>query len=182
MTDRLNKTIVCVGMMGAGKTAVGRALAHELNVPFVDSDAEIVAAANLEISEIFERYGEPFFRDRETQVIKRLLEGQPCVLSTGGGAFLRQENRDAIEQGGVSLWLDADLDVLWSRVKNKDTRPLLKTADPFETLKSIYDERCPIYELAMVHVKSEKDATIEATMEKALKHLQDAGHITEKAT
>jgi shikimate kinase len=125
MTQRLMKTVALVGMMGAGKTAVGKAVAAQLGVDFLDSDAEIEKAANMTIPEIFERDGEPFFREKESQVINRLLDSAPCVLSTGGGAFLAPRNREAMSAKGVSVWLDAEIDVLWARVKNKDTRPLL---------------------------------------------------------
>ena len=110
---QLGKTVVMVGMMGAGKTAIGTALARALDVPFLDSDEEIVKAANMSIAEIFERDGEPFFRRKESQVIERLLETERCVLSTGGGAFLSPENRQMISEKGVSVWLRADLDLLW---------------------------------------------------------------------
>ena len=135
-------------MMGAGKTAVGKALATRLGVPFLDSDAEIEAAANMTIAEVFQRDGEAFFRDREAEVIARLLSTGPIVLSTGGGAFLAERNRDAISAAGVSLWLRADLDLLWQRVRHKTTRPLLRTADPRKTLGEIYAARQPIYALA----------------------------------
>lgn len=161
MTDRLKKTIVLVGMMGAGKTAVGTALARLLGVPFLDSDEEIVRAASMTIAEIFARDGEAFFRDRETEVLYRLLDGAPCVLSTGGGAFLSERNRDRIAQKGVSVWLDADVDVLWSRVRHKTTRPLLRTPDPQGTLRRIHGERSPIYALAQVRVKSGPPKTVE---------------------
>ena len=111
---KLKKTVVLVGMMGAGKTAVGKALAVALHVPFLDSDAEIERAANMSIAEIFERDGEAFFRDRETQVIDRLLADECGVLSTGGGAFLAQRNRELISRKGVSVWLKVDLPILWS--------------------------------------------------------------------
>ncbi|MDR0808093.1 MAG: shikimate kinase, partial [Gemmobacter sp.] len=120
--ERLRKTVVLVGMMGAGKTAVGTALARILAVPFCDSDEEIVKAAQCSIAEIFERDGEPFFRDRESEVIARLLRGRPCILSTGGGAFLSLRNRDLIAGTGISVWLRADLDLLWQRVRHKSTR------------------------------------------------------------
>lgn len=145
---RLKKTTVMVGMMGAGKTAVGTALARALKVPFLDSDEEIVRAADRSIAEIFERDGEAFFRDREAEVIGRLLRGAPCVLSTGGGAFLAQRNRDQIEAAGVSVWLRADLDLLWNRVRHKATRPLLRTENPRETLRQLYEARLPFYRLA----------------------------------
>lgn len=154
MTWHLKKTVVLVGMMGSGKTAVGTALATLLGVPFLDSDREIESAANLTIAEIFERYGEPVFRQKESQVLSRLLAGPPVVLSTGGGAFLAAENREAITAAGVSVWLDAPLEVLWSRVKGKSTRPLLHTADPRATLARIYAERVPVYALADVAVST----------------------------
>ena len=136
---RLQKTVVLVGMMGAGKSAVGAALARLLKVQCLDSDEEIVRAANATIPEIFERDGEPFFRDRESEVIGRLLRGTPCVLSTGGGAFMSERNRDQIRAAGVSVWLRVDLDLLWQRVRHKNTRPLLRTANPRETLRQIYE-------------------------------------------
>lgn len=157
----LHKTVVLVGMMGAGKTAVGRTLAGQLGVEFLDSDHEIVSAANMSIAEIFARDGEPFFRDKESQVIERLLEGTPGVLSTGGGAFLSERNRKMITQKGVSVWLDADLEILWERVRHKDTRPLLRTANPKATLSEIYQARVPIYGLSDVTVKSGYDTPLE---------------------
>lgn len=157
----LKKTVVLVGMMGAGKTAIGKALAAHLGVPFCDSDAEIEAAATMSIAEIFERDGEAFFRDRESEVIERLLSGTCCILSTGGGAFLAARNREIISAKGVSVWLNADLDVLWRRVKNKDTRPLLRTADPYETLREIYEARVPVYALADLQVLSHSSYSID---------------------
>ncbi|MDA7424219.1 shikimate kinase [Thalassococcus lentus] len=157
----LHKTVVFVGMMGAGKTAVGRTLAAQLGVPFLDSDHEIETAADRSIAEIFERDGEAFFREKETQVISRLLDGTPCILSTGGGAFMQETNRKMISERGVSVWLDAPLDLLWSRVRHKDTRPLLRTADPYGTLRGIYDTRVPIYALADVTVPSEPGLSLE---------------------
>ncbi|WP_407496545.1 shikimate kinase [Pseudooceanicola sp. MF1-13] len=157
----LKKTIVMVGMMGAGKTAVGRALAAELGVPFLDSDHEIEAAANMTIAEIFERDGEPFFRARETEVIQRLLEGDPCVLSTGGGAYLADRNRSLISEKGLAVWLNADLELLWNRVKHRDSRPLLKTPDPKGTLTALYDARVPTYAKADLSVPAEQDLSIQ---------------------
>ena len=148
-------------MMGAGKTAVGKALAELLDVSFVDSDIEIEAAANMSIREIFQRDGEEFFRDRETEIIDRLLDGEPQILSAGGGAFLAERNRILIEKKGVSVWLKADLDLLWNRVKHKDTRPLLRTDDPFETLETLYSERLPFYQLADLAVEAHADYSIE---------------------
>ncbi|MVO14370.1 shikimate kinase [Parasedimentitalea huanghaiensis] len=169
---QLKKTIVMVGMMGAGKTAVGRALAARLNVPFLDSDHEIESAANLTIPEIFARDGEPFFRQKERQVINRLLEKERGVLSTGGGAFLSEENRRIITSGGVSVWLQADLQVLWNRVKHRDTRPLLRTENPYATLRSLYDARVPLYALADLQVVSDGRASIETMVDRVLQSLR----------
>ena len=148
---RLHRTVAMVGMMGSGKTAVGRNLSAALNVPFLDSDAEIESAANLTVPEIFERDGERFFRKREAG-----------ILSTGGGAFLSAVNRRNISDRGVSLWLDANLDLLWQRVRHKDTRPLLRTADPRATLAELYAARVPIYRLADLSVRCAPELSIDA--------------------
>jgi shikimate kinase len=171
-TRQLHKTVVMVGMMGAGKTAVGRALAARLNAPFLDSDAEIQAAANMSVPEIFARDGEAFFRDKETQVIRRLLKEERGVLSTGGGAFLAAENRAMISRRGVAVWLRADLDVLWNRVRHKDTRPLLRTRDPRATLGALYTARVPLYGEADLVVDSDAQASIEAMVDRVLVALQ----------
>lgn len=161
MKANLKKTVVLVGMMGAGKTAVGKALASVLHAPFLDSDAEIEKAANMTIPEIFDRYDEPFFRRKESQVIARLLDEQRGVLSTGGGAFMAAENRKVITEKGVSVWLNADLELLWNRVKHKDTRPLLRVPDPRGALTKLYDERVPIYAQADLSVTSEPGLSID---------------------
>lgn len=158
---RLKKTVAMVGMMGAGKTAVGTAVARILNVPFLDSDEEIVRAANCSIAEIFERDGEPFFRARESEVLARLLRGNPCILSTGGGAFLADANRRVISEVGVAVWLRADLDLLWSRVRHKTTRPLLRTANPRESLRTLYEARVPLYGLADVIVDAAAQLSVD---------------------
>jgi shikimate kinase len=157
-----------VGMMGAGKTAVGKALAVRLGVPFLDSDAEIEAAANMTVPEIFTRDGEPFFRRKESQVIRRLLDNQRGILSTGGGAFLSEENRQMISERGVSVWLRADPDVLWSRVRHKDTRPLLRTPDPRATLDELYQARVPFYAKADLVVASDGHASIEQMVDRVI--------------
>ena len=167
----LKKTVVMVGMMGAGKTAVGRALAQLLDVPFLDSDHEIEAAANRTVPEIFARDGEAFFRARETEVINRLLRGQACVLSTGGGAFLSDVNRAAISGHGVSVWLNADIDLLWSRVRHRDTRPLLRTADPRATLAALYEARVPDYSKADLQVPCAPPVAIEQMAQRVVETL-----------
>lgn len=168
---QLQKPVVMVGMMGAGKTAVGTQLARFLSVPFLDSDDEIARAANRTIAEIFERDGEPFFRQKESQVIGRLLEGPPCVLSTGGGAFMAEANRNLIARKGISVWLRADLELLWQRVRHKATRPLLRTANPRETLRSIYDARVPVYGLADLAVDAHADLSVEQMARRVMESL-----------
>jgi shikimate kinase len=164
----LKKTVVLVGMMGAGKTAIGTAVARMLGVPFLDSDAEIERAANMSIPEIFERDGETFFRDKETQVIRRLLRTRRCVLSTGGGAFMSDRNRRMIHDAGIAVWLKADLPLLWTRVRHKDSRPLLRTPDPYGTLKALYEARVPSYALADIHVEARPEYAIDEMAEKVV--------------
>ena len=158
---RLKKTVAMIGMMGAGKTAVGQAVARNLGVPFVDSDEEIVRAADRSIAEIFERDGEAFFRARESEVLGRLLRGTPCILSTGGGAFLAEANRALLHDHGVSVWLRVDMDLLWQRVRHKTTRPLLRTPNPRETLRRLYEARLPFYQLADMTVESAPELSVE---------------------
>jgi shikimate kinase len=178
---RLRKTVVMVGMMGAGKTAVGTALARLLKVPFLDSDEEIVRAADRTIAEIFERDGEAFFRDREFEVIGRLLRGPPCVLSTGGGAFLSDRNRDQIKAAGISVWLRADLDLLWNRVRHKNTRPLLRTANPRATLADLYQARLPYYSQADLAVEASADYSVEQMAARVVEALKTRPDVLEEA-
>ncbi len=179
-TWRLKKTVVMVGMMGAGKTAIGRALAGRLGVPFLDSDAEIERAANMSIPEIFTRDGEPFFRDKEAQVIARLLVEERGILSTGGGAFLAGRNRQVIAERGVAVWLNADLNTLWSRVKHKDTRPLLRTVDPRATLTEIYNTRVPIYAEAEIQVLSDSGVSIDQMVDRVINALRARKDVLEE--
>jgi shikimate kinase len=167
-------------MMGAGKTAVGTQVARILGVPFLDSDEEIVRAASRSIAEIFERDGEPFFRARETEVLGRLLRGPPCILSTGGGAFLSETNRQMIAEQGIAVWLRADLELLWQRVRHKTTRPLLRTANPRETLRTIYESRVPVYGLAEVCVDSRADLSIEEMAGNVVAALQQRPDVLER--
>jgi shikimate kinase len=148
------RSIVLVGMMGAGKSSVGRRLAARLGIPFVDADAEIETAAGMTISEIFDHHGEPYFRAGEARVIARLLESGPQVLATGGGAFINRDTRAAIGAKGLSIWLKAEFEVLMRRVKRRADRPLLQTEDPAVTLKQLMVERYPIYAQADLTVQS----------------------------
>ena len=149
------RSVVLVGMMGAGKSSIGRRLAARLAVPFVDADAEIEAAAGMTIPEIFARHGEPYFRGGEARVIARLLESGPQVLATGGGAFMNPDTRALVKLKGVSVWLHADFDVLMRRTsKRRSDRPLLQTENPDETLRALLAEREPTYALADLTVQS----------------------------
>lgn len=176
---RLNKTVVLVGMMGSGKTAVGTHLARLLAVPFVDSDEAIEVAANRSIAEIFARDGEPFFRQKETQVLRRLMAGPPCVLSTGGGAFMSPVNRAEISAHGVSVWLRAELDLLWNRVRHKSTRPLLRTANPRDTLRTLLEARNPVYALADIAVQAQPEYSVDDMARKVLEALAEYDGIVE---
>jgi len=173
------RVLVLIGMMGAGKSSIGRRLAARLNLPFVDADTEIEAAhAGMTIPEIFARYGEPYFRDGEVRVIARLLEGGPSVLATGGGAYMREETRQRIRGKGVSMWLRADPDVIMRRVKRRSDRPLLQTEDPAATIQRLVDERYPVYAKADITVLS-RDVPHERIVEECLQmlgsHLRDHG-------
>ena len=149
-----SRSIVLVGMMGVGKSSIGRRLAARLGVPFVDADTEIEKAAGMSIADIFARHGEADFRSGEARVIARLLDGGPQVLATGGGAFMNADTRSAIAARGVSVWLNAELDVLMRRIKRRHNRPLLKSDDPGETLRRLIGERYPIYAQAEITVQS----------------------------
>jgi shikimate kinase len=177
---RLKKTVVMVGMMGAGKTAVGTAVARSLGVQFLDSDEEIVRAASRSIAEIFERDGEAFFRARETEVLGRLLRDRPCILSTGGGAFLSETNRSLVAEAGVSVWLRAELDLLWQRVRHKTTRPLLRTSNPRETLRVLNEARLPFYELADLVVDSSPDLSVEGMAQRVIDALATRADVLER--
>jgi shikimate kinase len=148
------RSIVLIGLMGAGKTAVGRRLAAWLDLPFTDADSEIEEAAGQTITEIFAEHGENYFRDGERKVIARLLEGSPQVLATGGGAYMNPKTRAAIKARGISIWLKADLRVLLKRVARRDHRPLLAVGDPEAVMKKLMAERDPIYAEADITVES----------------------------
>jgi shikimate kinase len=169
-----SRSIVLVGMMGVGKSTIGRRLAARLRLPFVDADTEIEAAAGMTIPEIFEHHGEPHFRDGEARVIARLLEGGPLVLATGGGAFMREETRERIAAKAVSIWLRADADIIMRRVRRRADRPLLQTADPEATVTRLLGEREPVYRNADLTISSRDvphDRIVEECVETLHAHL-----------
>ncbi|KAB2690504.1 MULTISPECIES: shikimate kinase [Brucella] len=151
------KVVVLVGLMGAGKSTVGRKVATMLGLPFKDADNEIESAARMTVPELFDAYGEAEFRDLERRVILRLLEDGPMVLATGGGAYMNAETREAIAANGVSIWLNAELDVLMDRVSRRQNRPLLKNDDPRGVMQRLMDVRYPVYALADLHVMTRDD-------------------------
>ncbi|MBV8753171.1 MAG: shikimate kinase [Hyphomicrobiales bacterium] len=161
------RSIVLVGMMGAGKSSVGRRLATRLGLIFVDADNEIEAAAGMSIADIFAAHGEAYFRSGEARVIARLLEGGPQVMATGGGSMMNPDTRALIRAKGVSIWLDAEYEVLLRRVKRRTDRPMLKTTDPADTLRRLLDERRPVYSQADVTLRS-RDAPHETIVNEAI--------------
>lgn len=149
------RTVVLVGMMGAGKTTVGRRLAPRIGLPFFDADLEIEKAAGMSVADLFTVHGEKSFREGEARVINRLLDGPPHVLATGGGALNDQKTRNRIKKKAVSIWIKADLDTILRRATRRGTRPLLKTGDPRQILQKLLDERTPFYSIADLHVDSQ---------------------------
>ncbi len=148
------RSVVLVGMMGAGKSTIGRRLAARLRLPFLDADLEIEAAAGMSIPDVFENHGEPYFRDGEARVIARLLDSGPAVLATGGGAFMREETRGRIRDKAISIWLKADADTIMRRVRRRADRPLLRTADPAATVGRLIEQREPVYQHADITIWS----------------------------
>ena len=171
------RSVVFVGLMGAGKTAIGRKVAGMLGLPFIDSDHEIESVSRMTIPELFEQYGETEFRSLEQRVILRLLENGPQVLSTGGGAFMNPQTQEAVHAHGVSVWLKADLDLLMERVSKKQNRPLLRNDDPRGVLARLMDERYPVYAKADITVTTRderKDVIAAETVEALARHLGPA--------
>ena len=166
------RSIVLVGMMGAGKSTIGRRLSARLRLPFLDADIEIEAAAGMSIPDIFETHGEPHFRDGEARVIARLLDSGPAVIATGGGAFMREETRGRISEKAVSIWLKADADIIMKRVRRRADRPLLQTANPAATVGRLIEEREPVYQRADLTIWS-RDVPHERIVEECLDALHD---------
>ncbi len=180
-TDRdliIDRSIILTGMMGAGKSSIGRRLGQRLNLPFVDADAEIEAAAGCTIEEIFTRHGEPSFRDGERRVIARLIDGPLAVIGTGGGAFMDAETRALIHRNCISVWLKADLETLVARVSRRTHRPLLKSGEPRQILARLMAIRHPFYAEADVTVET-GDVPASATVERVIEALRD--HLAERS-
>ena len=174
---KVDKTVVLIGMMGAGKTCIGRKMSERLGLPFVDADQEIAEAAGCSIPDIFALHGETAFREGERRVISRLLDEPPHVLATGGGAFMDEQTREKIREKGISVWLRADIDLLLRRVSRRNNRPLLQQGDPREVLEKLMAEREPVYADADIIVDS-MDGPREAMVNKVLDAL--AAYLSEK--
>jgi shikimate kinase len=179
LSPRVSRTVVFIGLMGVGKTCIGRRLAQRLELPFVDADREIEEAAGCTIPEIFERHGETYFREGERRVILRLLDNPPHVLSTGGGAIMDPQTRARIRERAVSVWLRADLDLMMKRVSRRNDRPLLQVADPRARLQELMTARYPLYAEADITVDS-VDGPPEVTLERVITalaaHLRGGGN------
>ena len=158
LTDRLDRPIVLVGLMGAGKSTVGRRLARRLGLPFVDSDIEIEEAAGLSTAEVYEKFGEKDFRDGERRLVARLMDGAVRVIATGGGAYVDPRTRELLNERAITIWLDAPIDILTERTGRRDTRPLLRSGNRQETLARLAEERGPAYSEAHIRVTSGKGA------------------------
>ncbi|MCO5733649.1 shikimate kinase [Rhizobium sp. SSA_523] len=172
------RNLIFVGLMGAGKSVIGRLVAQQMGLPFIDTDAEIERVSRMTIPELFEAYGEAEFRALETRVIERLLKSGPRIISTGGGAFINERTRACIQSGGLSVWLRADLDILWERVNKRNNRPLLKTANPRQTLEDLMTQRYPIYAQADLTVESQdirKEAMAACVMQAVAALAEDDG-------
>src|SRR6476469_5665743 len=178
LVKRLDRPVVLVGLMGVGKSTVGRRLAKRLGLSFVDSDTEIEDAAGYSAAEIFERYGESDFRDGERRLVARLIEGEIRVIATGGGAYVDPRTRELLNERAITIWLDAPVDVLAERTSRRDTRAQLRTGDPKGTLERLSEERRPSYEEAHIHVKSGDGAhreVVEAIVDALEEHLAKSG-------
>ena len=176
----LNKSVVLVGLMGAGKSSVGKRLSEEISIPFVDSDDEIEQAAGMSVLEIFEQFGETYFRAGEERVLSRLLSNHPQIIATGGGAFMSKKIRSLVKDHGVSVWLKADFATLWERVQGKQNRPMLLIADPRKKLNELINERTPTYETADITVQSKKYGTHSLMVAKLIKLLSTAGILEQR--
>ena len=175
----LKRTVVLVGLMGAGKTTIGRRLASKLDVDFIDSDDEIEKAAGCSIPDIFEKYGEDEFREGERKIIKRLMTQTPCVLATGGGAFMNADSRKVIAENGLSVWLKAEIGTLLRRVSKRKNRPLLRQGDPKKIMAKLIDERYPVYAEADITVGS-AEGPHDVVVQKIVEALIKADYLSDK--
>jgi shikimate kinase len=164
------RSVVLIGMMGAGKSTIGRRLSVRLRLPFLDADSEIEAAAGMSIPDVFETHGEPHFRDGEARVIARLLDSGPAVIATGGGAFMREETRNRIRDKAISIWLKAEAEIIMRRVRRRADRPLLQTPDPAATVDRLLGEREPVYQNADITIWS-RDVPHEKIVEECIEAL-----------
>lgn len=174
LIQHLDRPIVLVGLMGVGKSTVGRRLAQRLGLPFVDSDSAIEDASGFSAAEVFERFGEEDFRDGERRLVARLIDGQVRVIATGGGVFVDPRTRDLLNTRAITVWLDAPVDILAERTSRRNTRPLLRTGDPKGTLERLAEERAPSYSSAHIHVKSGNGAhrdVVESIVKALERHL-----------
>ena len=174
LTDRLDRPIVLVGLMGAGKSTVGRRLAKRLGLQFVDSDSEIEGASGLTAAEVYEKFGEKDFRDGERRLVARLMDGEVRVIATGGGAYVDPRTRELLNDRAITIWLDAPIDILTERTGRRDTRPLLRNGDRESTLQRLSQERGPAYSEAHIHIKSGNGAhgdVVESIVEALDAHL-----------
>lgn len=177
LSQHLDRPIVLVGLMGVGKSTVGRRLARRLGLPFVDSDAEIEDASGFSAAEVFERFGEKDYRDGERRLVARLVDGQVRVISTGGGVFVDPRTRELLKTRTITVWLDAPVEVLAQRTSRRNTRPLLRTQDPKATLEKIAEEERPAYAEAHIHVRSSDGAhhdVVDAIVKALEDHLRSA--------
>jgi shikimate kinase len=172
LSERLDRPVVLVGLMGVGKSTVGRRLARRLGLPFVDSDAEIEGASGFSAAEVFERFGEQDYRDGERRLVARLVDGQVRVISTGGGVFVDPRTRELLKTRTVTVWLDAPIDVLAERTGRRNTRPLLRTDDRKATLERIAEQERPAYAEAHIHVRS-SDGAHRDVVDSIVKALED---------
>jgi shikimate kinase len=175
LADRLDRPIVLVGLMGAGKSTVGRRLAKRLGLPFIDTDSAIEDAAGYSAAEIYERYGEADFRDGERRLVARLIDGEVRVIATGGGVFVDPRTRKLLNERSITVWLDAPVDILTERTSRRDTRPLLRKGDPKGTLERLSEERGPSYAEAHIRVTSGEGAhgdVVESIMTALQAHLE----------
>ena len=178
MTYQLNQTIALVGMMGSGKTVIGRGLARKLNASFIDLDQEIVKSANLEINEIFNTFGEEFFREKEERVLERLILGPPLVLATGGGTVMSKKNLSLILNETLSIWLNSSPKIIWDRIKDKKNRPLVNNCRDFSDFNKIYKVREKFYKMANISILNDYDYTIDKMIEKAFESFNNYEQIS----